>query len=295
MSNFTMDLNSLAQETLELSENLRKEFSREESQRDLFALHQIDAFDFSATFEPEEVSLDQEIEECQDIEVGQEDLSGPGLIYRIEKGISTFCIRGIVSEDLEWDIEALEKENPEIMKALKIREEADLETVGFFSTTDQAMAETLFDHLINRRFPRQEAILCNLSDPGFSWWMDCDPKSIKVYFQSHGIERDDSLIQLGPLGDPLIAFRRLSRALGLLRNYFPVNEYSATDKSFMLSTTNESQENFAAFQNIFLKGEFPFEDFLAELKGEELTLFLYLREIAILRRFWLKISDYVGA
>ncbi len=288
VSNFTIDLNILAQETLELSENIRREFSNDggEGQKDLFSLHQFDAFDFSKNIEEE---IQEEIQE----EAKKEELVGPGLIYRIDKGISTFCIRGYVTEDLEWDCENLENESPEIIKALKIKEEADLDSVRFFSTTDIAMAETLFDHMINMRFPRQEAILCNLSDPGFSWWMDKDSLNLKIYFQSHGIERDDSLIQLGPLGDHLIAFRRLSRAHGLLRNYFPVNEYSATDKSFMISTTSDKQENFAAFQNIFISGEFVFHEILKDLKGEEQTLFLYLRELAALRRFWINISQEI--
>lgn len=275
MSRMTLDLNSLAQETLELSENIRANMGKEflDAHQGEFLFEDRDTFDFSE-------------EEDEPVQAPTE---GPGLFYKLEKGISTFCIRGVVSEDLAWDWEALEKGDTELSQKLKLSEEAaEEETVGFFPCDDLAVAETIYDQMINRRFPRQEAILCNLSDPGFSWWMDKDSHGIRVYFQSHGIERDSSLIQLGPLGDPLIAARRLSRSLGYLKNLFPVNEFSATDKSFMVSTTSSGQEPIKEFFDLFEKGE---DSLLSQdLIKKDPTFSLYLRELAALRRFWLEVT-----
>lgn len=333
MSDLTMDLNTLAQETLELSENIRKEFlkNKKEGQRDLFSFDdfegdeidhllegsieesievlkgeeetsQQDAFDFSTPiYNMPEVEQEREEEEEEELTVDlakedqdeQPELQGPGLIYRLDKGISTFCLRGLASEDLMWDVEAIERQDVDVMRSLKINEESQLEEVNFFETDDYAMAETIADHMINRRFPRQESMLCNLSDPGFSWWMDEGSGKFSIYFQSHGIERDSSLVQLGPLGDPMIAFRRLGRALGILRRFFPINEYGVTEKAFEISTTNASHEGYEAFAKIFLMGEFPFQEILPQLSGEEHTLFLYLREVAALRRFWLTVQRYL--
>lgn len=316
-----MDLNTLAQETLELSENIRKEFLKKKrnGQGDLFSFDDFqgdeidhllqereeseDAFDFSHPGEPDdEFQLENQQEIGQEdsgenqIEPPQEEVledlgpQGPGLLYRIDKGISTFCLRGLASEDLMWDIEAIERQDVDVMRSLKINDEEQIQEVRFFETDDYPMAETIVDHMVNRRFPRQESMLCNLSDPGFSWWMDEGSGKFAIYFQSHGIERDSSLVQLGPLGDPMIAYRRLGRALSVLRRFFPVNEYGVTEKIFEVSTTNAAHPGYEAFAKIFLHGEFPFQELLPELSGEEHTLFLYLREVAALRRFWLTVQ-----
>lgn len=313
MSDLSMDLNTLAQETLELSENIRKELLKKKGdntkQGDFFSFDEFngdevdylldhpqeihssqdalpdfqeeDAFDFS---EPSPLEVQENLEEFQ------ESPEGPGILYRLDKGISTFCLRGLVSEDLHWDLEAIERQDVDVMRSLKINEEEQISEIRYFMTDDYPMAETVADQLINRRFPRQEAMLCNLSDPGFSWWMNIEDNGFSIYFQSHGIERDDSLIQLGPLGDPMIASRRLNRALSVLRQIFPVNEYCATDKFFQVSCTGHGHPGFEAFGRLFTHGEFAFEEVLDTFKGDDLTLFLYLRELAALRRLWLQVQ-----
>ncbi len=273
MSRMTLDLNTLAQETLELSENIRANMGKE-----FLEAHQGE-FVFDENWENKWDETSGGIQEESIPEA-------PGLFYKLEKGISTFCLRGAVSEDLSYDMEILESGEGELSQKLKLTGDEDHEHIGFFACKDLAIAETIYDQMINRRFPRQEAMLCNLSDPGFSWWMDKGPLGFKVYFQSHGIERDDSLLQLGPLGDPMIAARRLSRSLSYLKNLFPVNEFSATDKSFMVSTTPSAQAKMEKFFLLFETGE---DSLLSEdLIQNDPTFSLYLREIAALRRFWLQ-------
>ena len=313
MSDMTMDLNTLAQETLELSENIRKELlkknkSDSSQQGDFFSFDEFngDEIDFlleeNAEHFLEEDTFDFSTEANDDVEEEDNDTikegpteeleapEGPGILFRVDKGISTFCLRGLVSEDLHWDLEAIERQDVDVMRSLKIDDEEQISEIRYFMTEDYPMAETVSDQLINRRFPRQEAMLCNLSDPGFSWWMKNDEQSFNIYFQSHGIERDDSLIQLGPLGDPMIAYRRLGRALSSLRQIFPVSEYSATDKTFEVSCTHNQNPGFEAFSRLFTHGEFVFEEVLDDLSGDDLTLFLYLREIAAIRRLWLRVQ-----
>lgn len=310
----TMDLNTLAQETLELSENIRKQLLKKKQgnpssqQGDFFSFFDFngdevdylleqsfeeDTFDFSF----DETEREEDSIVCDNYNDDEEQLfeeedapEGPGILYRLDKGISTFCLRGLVSEDLHWDLEAIERQDVDVMRSLKIDDEEQIGEIRYFMTDDYPMAETVADQLINRRFPRQEAMLCNLSDPGFSWWMNLSSRGFNIYFQSHGIERDDSLIQLGPLGDPLIASRRLGRALSVFRQIFPVNEYSATDKFFEVSCTHEENPGFEAFCRLFTHGEFAFEELLERFSGDDLTLFLYLREIAALRRLWLQVQ-----
>lgn len=279
MSRLNFDLNSLAQETLELTRNLRSKenFDGEEDAFD-FSFQEME-FDFEGN--EEEVEAEPEVEDIPDT---------PGVLFYLEKGISTFCIRGIVSDDLSWDYDALKRNDPQLITALRLKDDWEIDQIGFFPTLNMELAETICDVMVNRRFPKQEAVLCNLSDPGFSWWMEVGEKSLNIFFQSHGIERDSSLIQLGPLGDPFVSFKRFSRCQGILKNLFPLNEFSATEKSFTLSTTTANLD-FLDFQKIFVNGVFEFEDIIQGVGGEEQTFFLYLRELANLRSFWLVIQD----
>lgn len=279
MSRLNFDLNSIALETIELTKNLRRSSLFEED----------DTFDFSRDHLSQENDFDFEEEES----IADEVPESTGLLFTIDKGISTFCIRAFVSDDLSWDMEAIKRNDPQLIKALRLKEDWCLEDISYFPTLDTAMAETLYDQMINRRFPRHEAVLCNLSDPGFSWWMKEGKNSFEIYYQSHGIERDESLVQLGPLGDPLIAFRRFSKSLSIIRNLFSVNEFSSTEKAFILSSTSEN-DIFDSFKRLFIEGEFEFEEVIPELKGDSLVLFLYLRELSMLRSFWLKIQSQLS-
>lgn len=279
MSRLNFDLNSLAHETLELTKNLRGQHSFDgENDEDAFD------FTFHENFSEE---IEEEVEVAPPIDEVPESC---GVLYYLEKGISTFCVRGIVSDDLSWDQEALKRNDPQLIKGLRLKEDWSMEDIGFFPTQNMELAETVCDQMVNRRFPRNEAVLCNLSDPGFSWWMQINNSSLDIFFQSHGIERDSSLIQLGPLGDPLISFKRFSRSQGILKNLFSINEFSSTEKAFSLSTSKPN-EFFEMFQRVFTEGAFEFEDILQELIGEEQVFFLFLREIASLRAFWLAIES----
>ncbi len=270
-----------------------------------------DAFDFSSDegayeqedlFETASESLESEnIQEIEDFEV--EDLEveealpiqGPGIIYKVEKGISTFCIRGHATDDLAWELDALERQDPQSMKQLRMTEEDSLESVGFFETHDQAFAETVVDQLMNRRFPRQEAIVCNISDPGFSWWLSCDNLSFEVYFQSHGIERDENLIQLGPLGDPFIAYQFFKKSFNFLKTQFSINEFSATEKGLRVSCGARYEKEFQKLVQLFIDGSFPWEQSIFEGgHSKDKGLLLYFYELSLLRSFWVGIQNQLN-
>lgn len=293
MSRTTIDFDLLAQETLELSQNLRRDIIQKSSQ----SPHQEDLFSFTDFSNLTDDSL---FDFSEDENGGSEDVyeaespafEGPGLLFVIDKGISTFCLRALPCDDLEWEWDKVLRKDAKTLEYFRLGEDWSLDDFRVYPTKDQAEAEMIADQMVNRRFPRQEAILCNLSDPGFSWWMDVSESQadFQIYFQSHGIDRDSSYTKLGPLGDPMIACHRLSRAIGHLQGLISINEYSATDKAFMISSSKRSCEKFSSFLKIFTVGEFPWQEELEKSSGEKQTLLLYLRELASLRRFWLGVE-----
>ncbi len=304
MTDQNFDFDFLARETLALTEQLRKESFKKDisnlsDKSEQFELNLFDsAFDFShrneENYELEEIKeLEEELEEnLKEEYVGEEPhLEGPGIVYKLEKGISTFCLRGVATSDMEWELDALERGDKTLMKKLRLTEEDSLDSVGFFPTYDEAFAETVIDQLINRRFPRQEAIVCNLSDPGFSWWLSCENLSFEVYFQSHGIERDENLIQLGPLGDPFIAYQFFRKSFSFLKSKFSINEFSATEKGFSVSCSRSSEERFQQLVQLFIDGNFPWQDgIFNEGNSSDKALLLYFYELSLLRKFWVEVQ-----
>jgi hypothetical protein len=298
VSDLRFDFDFLARETLALTEQLRnkslKSMENEDfefkslSNENLNDLEQIelnffdDAFDFSAPDKPI-----VEGHSCEE----ERSLSGPGVVYKLEKGISTFCLRGMATSDMEWEADAIERKDPQILKKLRIDPSDTNEAIGFFPTYDLAFAETVVDQLINRRFPKQEAIVCNLSDPGFSWWLSCDDSSIEVYFQSHGIERDENLIQLGPLGDPFIAYQFFKKSFSFFKSQFSIHEFSATEKGLRISCGMNSIDTFQKLVKLFIEGIYPWEEsFFQGHNNPDKSLLLYFYELSVLRSFWIDVQ-----
>ena len=218
--------------------------------------------------------------------------TAPGLLYRIEEGGHTFCVRGISTSNLKFRANQVERRSDlELLKKLKITEEDDGDDLFFYITRNVDQAVSLQKNLINRRFPLHEDVLCNLSDPGFSWWMDEDDESFTVYFKSHGIERVEKLRQLGPIGDgkkARIYFNQVFKLFGLL---FPVKEFSCTSKAMKISTNDPMSETFQMFRDIFLNGLNKFDreyPFTGQIFNE---FWHYLDELALFRNFWLEIEN----
>jgi hypothetical protein len=224
----------------------------------------------------------------------------PGLIYRVDKGLNTFCVRAISSQSLEQDYLELQNKKETLWKALKLElpnaneeVEKSLSSLYFFPTDTFAEASTLQDNLINRRFPISEDDLFNISDPGLSWWLEMNETEpcFDVYFKSQGIEREERYIKLGPIGDRKMATKRFQEARDWFFAILPINEYIITDKHFRFKTVDVNNPVFVALKDLFISGEFTFtvDMFSEDASGK--TLYLYLKEISLLRRFWLEIQE----
>jgi hypothetical protein len=214
-----------------------------------------------------------------------------GLVYVVEKGVNTFCVRGFATEDLAQSIDDLQNANRAERARLEVKNEVDWEAdLRFFETESIETAQMIVDQLINRRFPRHEDMLCNLSDPGFSWWMRDEGQKLVIYFKSHAVERGLESIQLGPLGDKRIAEQRLSQSSAVLSKLFPLAEFSVSERVVVISTSVAGHAGFEAFKNMFSSGSNPFagENYLGP------TLYYFFQELASTRRFWLQVEAEVS-
>lgn len=226
-------------------------------------------------------------EEIQVEEFKPEAPLAPGIIFRIDRGTNTFCVRGFTTENINYQLKALPYESAKLM-LLKAQNEND--NIFYFETKTFEVAEIIKDQIINRRFPIQEDAVCNISDPGYSWWMDVTPGRFEIHFKSNSIQRAEKFVKLGPVGDSKIAMLRLNQAHALLRSSFPLTEFSCTDKSLVVATSKPDHSSFLSFQNIFLQGEnhtCP-ENFPDNSTGK--TLYFYFLELATLRKFWIEVE-----
>lgn len=222
---------------------------------------------------------------------------GPGVIYHIQKSTSVFVLRTFVSHNVAKDyLEILDR--PEDYPSLRLVDsnDEDIETrLKFFMVDNLSEAEIIHDHLHNRRFPIHEELMCNLSDPGFSWWLTKKHPGFQVSFTLSVSANEDS-IKLGPIGDRELALRKFQDFESLVN--------SAGIKMNIQNETNRVQftecEEFILEE---LKDIFEFgviTDTLRDLfkilakNTKDKTLleetWYYLHELGAMRRFWIQIQ-----
>jgi hypothetical protein len=309
-----LNLDLLLQETLALTEYLRvgnfpgsnksiqTSFLNEANEID-DTDYLFDVADSLLDDSPEEPSGNEFSLEVNQLEenVIEKDLfpESSGVIYRIDSGPSTFCVRGFSSHNLSKSMRELKESVSSKRPILKITTEDDFKQICYFETRTFELAEAIREQIVNRRFPHQEDALCNLSDPGFSWWMDVQSHSdedgrFEIFFRSHGINRAEKYLQLGPIGDGSIAALRMNQARTLLRSSFPISEFSCDDKSFAVASLKPDHSSFVSFKNIFLYGlnNTTLENFPDNSLGR--TLYFYFHELAIVRKFWIEVKKKLG-
>jgi hypothetical protein len=221
----------------------------------------------------------------------------PGLLYHIQKSTSVFVIRTLVSKNIREDYHRI-LEEPGNYPSLRLME-GGLDTISerlrFFIVDDSSQAEIIHDQLCNRRFPMFEEMMCNLSDPGFSWWMTQKEQGFQLAF-TMSVGLGEGTVKLGPLGDRELALKNFQKlqnlisATGLSLNIQnEVNRVQICDgDDFLIEELKDLFELGVVsegFQKIFTLMYKKVEDH-SELE----TLWFYLGEIAALRRFWIQVQ-----
>jgi hypothetical protein len=221
----------------------------------------------------------------------------PGIIYHVQKSSSVFVIRTLVSKNIRHDL-PLVVERPEDYPSLRLLEGGNRSIsslVKFFIVDDSSQAEVIHDQLHNRRFPVFEEMMCNLSDPGFSWWLTKKSHGFGLSF-TMSVAAGPGTLKIGPLGDREMAlrnfqeFERLVTSAGIRMNVQnETNRVQFTDsEEFILEELKDVFE-FGVI-NQTLRDLFKI---LARKCSNSSTLeqiWFYLEEVAAVRRFWIQIQ-----
>lgn len=220
----------------------------------------------------------------------------PGLLYHIQKGASVFVVRSFVSKSIKDDYKRI-IENPEEFPSLRLLEGGaeDLEKkLRYFMVEDHVEAEVIHDQISNRRFPIHEEMMCNLSDPGFSWWLVKKPIGFQVSFNIS--ITDGTIIKLGPLGDQQLALRSFQEMQNLLNEAgFELNIQNEANR---VQFSDGEELIMAEFKDLFelgVLGEgttklFKLLSRRVSDQGKLETMWYYLQEVASIRRFWIQVQ-----
>lgn len=221
----------------------------------------------------------------------------PGVLYHIQKSTSVFVIRTLVSRNIREDYLKI-LENPDEYPSLRLIDEENSDIEGrlrFFVVENPYQAEVIHDQLNNRRFPRDEEMMCNLSDPGFSWWLTLREGSLQVAFNLSS-SMENGTIKLGPLGDRELAVRNfLLFGELLVRSGIPVavqNEPNRVvfeeEESLLLEEIRDLFEMGVMGQGLIDLFKLLSKRSLEE--GSLESLWYYFQELASVRRFWIQVS-----
>lgn len=220
-----------------------------------------------------------------------------GILYHLQKSSSIFVIRTMVSQNIRDDYYKI-CERPEDYPSLRLVEEGSISIncrLRFFTVDSGDQAEIIHDQLNNRRFPIFEETMCNLSDPGFSWWLTKKDNSFQVAFNL-SVSLKEETVKLGPLGDHHLAvtnFQNLSRLIsdsGLhLDLQSEANRVQFADADPLIS--EELQDLFEF--GVVGEGMTDIFKLLARRNKDHSaieTAWFYLQELAAIRRFWIQIQ-----
>lgn len=251
---------------------------------------------FHENFSHVEVEEEEKVVEMKAEDPLEELPACAGLLYHIQKSVSIFVIRTLVSQNIREDYRAI-IERPEDYPSLRLLEGNTEVTskLRFFMVEDASQAEIIHDQLCNRRFPIDEEIMCNISDPGFSWWLTKKNQGFQLAF-TLSVGQSQQTVKLGPLGDQQMAIRRFQEfAHMLVEAGIPldlqneVNRVQFTeDDEFLLEELKDLFEFGVVTEG--LSGLFKILARQTKDLSKLETMWFYIQEVAAMRRFWIQVQ-----
>ena len=215
----------------------------------------------------------------------------PGVVYNILWAGNTVSLRGVPTDNIRGVFDHLQTGDRVLLKKIKI-DENQIDTLFFFECDHLEQAEVLVDQLFLKRYPMEEELVCNISDPGFSWWYLRTDCGFRVNFKSHKTENGSHRLKLGPIGDVMVASVRLAKIIEHIKEFMPIQEVKISEKSFVLESSEVIHPIIEEFKAIFESG--LIEEDSAMLCELPMTEKLFLLELAAIRRFWLNLEKTVS-
>ncbi|MCB9063176.1 MAG: hypothetical protein H6622_16750 [Halobacteriovoraceae bacterium] len=276
----SFDLAKLAQTTIDLSDELPSH----------------NPFDSAENYNNTMARIEQnflQLENNEIVDDRNQIPNGPGLVYRLDKRIGTFCVRGLPTNSIYQTYLKLSFEDKKVIKKLRIETDNDFESISYFETETVRQARAIEQNMLNKRFPYMEDMVCNISDPGFSWWMNAKKSGVHIFFTSHGVQREDQFLKLGPLGGPQKAIEIFKKFYDFLNHVSTLARFSCDEKTLLLES-NTQDNLIEGIRNVFIAGEYNLEGIESQYGKDYMQFFDYLRSLSFSRTFWIDIQELVS-
>ncbi|MFP5457939.1 MAG: hypothetical protein ACLGG7_04340 [Bacteriovoracia bacterium] len=223
--------------------------------------------------------------------------SAPGLVFHLEQSRGTFVVRTLPTENMQLAVAAI-KESPEDYPSLRFVTDVggNFSKLRWFEFATLGEAEVVHQRVGQRRFPQREEDVCNLSDPGFSWWLEPTHDGFVIHSKMGLLK--EGLTRLEPLADAQLAPYRwnvLAQILGQL----PIDVEIRQENNRLVMSAQNDQWLLQEFLSIFKRGEVTQElqDVFRLLSKRGTppalleTCWFFLTEMAAVRRFWMAVED----
>lgn len=161
----------------------------------------------------------------------------------------------------------------------------------FFETSSFELAEVIADHYHQKRFRGLNLFENGPQEEGFLWWLRNKNDDFELVIGcANGAP--PSGVCLGFLGDENIAFERLLRS-ELLFSELGVKIKESKSNKIQFTAQTDLSEGLELCRKLFTTGE-GLEQIYELLEGKmDLTMYFYLREVTVLRKFWLNFCHYL--
>lgn len=221
----------------------------------------------------------------------------PGVLFNFVQQGGTFIVRTLVSQNLAEDFAKITA-NPEEFPTLRLVDSVgpQLKRLNWFECETTEAAEAIHARIGHRRFPCREEDVCNLSDPGFSWWLEKSSQQFSVHSKMSFMK--DGVVRLGPLADAQLAPHRWSELSEVL-SQLPL-KLNVNVESTRLHMDGGADEAWIVeeFERVFAEGVVSNElqdifRLLSKRGAVVSTLesaWFFLLEVAAVRRFWIEIE-----
>ncbi len=203
--------------------------------------------------------------------------SGPGLWFRLKRSGDTFLVQTKVCESLSL-----------VSDQLAISEDEAFSSWFWWEIDSIDVANYVSAQMKAKRFSLFEERVCNLGDPGLSWWFFQEQDRFDIFFKNSYFFEDKKLQRLGPMGDPLLARKTFLEFAQLLRNFFPDASISCNDNQFSVQNI-QLDEHFLFLQKAIGEGSF---ESLNQLMLFQYAPYLedYFYKLVATRNFWLEVE-----
>lgn len=222
----------------------------------------------------------------------------PGVLFHLEHQGGTFIVRTMPSAQLAQSVEQITA-HPEDFPTLRLiyEDQVQLHLLKWFACETLEEAEVIHKRLGHRRFPLREEDVCNLSDPGFSWWLEAKAGSFILHCKM-GLLREN-LVRLGPLADAQIAPHRWNELASLMAHLPLGVDVSNEGSRLTMSSTGQDGWVVDEFCRVFIEGKISTEltDIFRLLgrrgvpAGLLETSWFFLKEMSVVRQFWIEIEE----